>query len=133
MLSQECALLKDVLFFFSLNITQVPPLWSALSLLGARDSYAINNEAFIEIVEFHILMIKLSLATNEIESFAGAINRARGTCWACAGALVRDRARLTETPGFTQSPWYSRDNAYNSTTNPWQAALRLCCDIWSHF
>ena len=43
-------------------------------------------------------MIKLSLATNEIESFAGAINRARGTCWARACALVRDRTRLTETP-----------------------------------
>ena len=26
-------------------------------------------------------MIKLSLANNEIGRFAGAINRARGTCW----------------------------------------------------
>ena len=60
---------------------------------------AINNEAFSEIVEFHILMMKLSLASNEIESFAGAINRARGTCWARVCALVRGRARLTETPG----------------------------------
>ena len=45
--------------------------------------------AFTEIVEFHILLIKLSLASNEIDSFAGAINQARGTCWARACALSR--------------------------------------------
>ena len=39
-------------------------------------------------------MIKLSLANNEIGSFACAINQARGTCWA------RDRARLTEIPAY---------------------------------
>ena len=49
---------------------------------------------------FHILMIKLSLAKNEVESFACAINRARGTCWARAYALASDRARLTEIPAF---------------------------------
>ena len=49
---------------------------------------------------FHILMKKLSLANNEIDSFAGAINRARGTCRARACALARDRARLTEIPAY---------------------------------
>ena len=46
---------------------------------------------------FHILIIKLSLANNEIGSFAGVINRARGTCWA------RACARLTEIPAHISS------------------------------
>ena len=45
-------------------------------------------------------MIKLSLANKEVESFAGAINRAHGTCWARACALASDRARLTEIPAL---------------------------------
>ena len=42
----------------------------------------------------------ISLANNGIDSFAGAINRARGTCWVRACAPARDRERLAEIPEY---------------------------------
>ena len=41
-----------------------------------------------------------SLASNEIDRFVCAINRAHGACWAHAYALASDRARLIERPAM---------------------------------
>ena len=40
----------------------------------------------------------LALADSDIDRFMCAINRACGTCWALACALVSDRARLIGMP-----------------------------------
>ena len=42
----------------------------------------------------------ISLANNEIDSFAGTINQARGMCWVHACVLVRNHVRLTEIPVY---------------------------------
>ena len=53
---------------------------------------------------FHILLIRPSLAKNEIVSFAGTINRAHGTCWARACAC------LTEIPVLLMINNYNNTN-----------------------
>ena len=88
-----------VLLFSKYNSTALS-IFCYLSLLGSRDSYCHKQWGFHWDRWVSHFDDKAIARQQWNWTFAGAINRARGTCWARACAVVHDRARLTEAPAI---------------------------------